>query len=387
MYLFNVFSLLSLLVAELYLILGILVLFRGFRNLANWLFFLTAMTMSIWGLGEGMLRAAVISETALIWGRYIAPLGSAFYGAFLVHFWLVFSGRKNKRSVGIMAMIFYFASFIFLLGRLFYSGWFIKGVIYHYWGYSVDGTSLYVVYMGYLLMCILTVICLSFRDAGRVVGSLKKQYKNIGFSITVTMMVALISQVLRPIIHLEIPEFTVASSIFFVSMVAYIVGKYGILTITGKVVAQNIVETMDDMVLAVDTLHNITYTNYSVINNLGFGEAELIGKPISSVVEGDLFKKIPVVNFESICVGKNGNKLKVLINASLLYGGPGEVVGYVLVLRDVSRMGELVSELEKSKTELERNVNELERFKKLVVDRELVMVEMKRKLEKYESGG
>jgi PAS domain S-box-containing protein len=400
MYIFNWFAVLSLGTAMLYFSLGMVVLLRGAKSLANWIFTFSAITMTIWGIGEGMGRAAVDPQLALFWFRYVVAIGSSFYGAFLVHFWLVLSGRKSKASVMAMAASFYVASTVLLVFRIWHPEWFIRGVAREYWGYSAEGTRWYIGYMGYIFTCSATVVIVAFRDARRAIESLKRQYQNIGIAILATIVVAFVTQILRPVIHLEIPEMTVASSLIFIGYMAYIVSRYGILTITGKMISEDIITTMEDMVIAVDKNFNISYINFSILRHLGYEEGELMYKPLNKILVGDFsdntsesfIKNLPMSNREAVCMTKSGGRLAVSANASLLRGGLDDYIGFVFVLRDMSKLGELVrdlqqktAELEESKIKLEKTVLELERFNGLVVDRELAMVELKKKLSRYET--
>src|SRR4030042_6836573 len=135
MYSFNVYSLISLLVSEFYLMLAVYILFRNPKGAANRLYFLVGASMALWGIGEGMQRASLDPVTATFWVRYVIGIGSAFQPVFLLHFWLVFSGQIAKIKKKIILPILYIPSIIFLAMRLLSPELLVKGMKLEYWGY------------------------------------------------------------------------------------------------------------------------------------------------------------------------------------------------------------------------------------------------------------
>src|SRR4030043_1360405 len=119
MYSFNIYSLLSLLVSELYLMLAVYIFFRNPKGAANRLYFLVGASMALWGIGEGMQRASTDPATAIFWSTYVIGIGSAFQPVFLLHFWLSFSGQISKIKKKLIIPILYIPSMIFLIMRLF----------------------------------------------------------------------------------------------------------------------------------------------------------------------------------------------------------------------------------------------------------------------------
>src|SRR3989339_2053843 len=147
MYDFGIFSLLTLVAGEIYLLLSIYTLSKNPKATPNRLFLLVAISMALWGLGEGMGRAAVGPENAYFWMNYVAGLGATMHPAFLMHFWLDFSGSMAKFKKKLPVWTLYVPSAIFLAIRFFKPQLLITGVEKQYWGYSSVGTDLYQLYM------------------------------------------------------------------------------------------------------------------------------------------------------------------------------------------------------------------------------------------------
>lgn len=408
MYSFNIFSILSLATAEIYVVLSVYILLKNPRNLANILFFFLAITMAIWGAGEGMQRAALDASTALLWAVYVVGFGSALFPVALLHFWLVYSEVAKKISKYWILAIYVPAIFLMVV-RFFFTPMLITGVELQYWGYSTAGTKYYILAMAYVAIYSIIVISLAFWTVRKSQGQFKSQAKYIAWGVLVAMIAGMSTQLTRPIFHMNIPEMTVVSTFVFIVMIAYAVNKFGLLTITTSLVAENILSTITDFIIAVDKNKNISYVNKALLDILGYDDKEVISQPmdvlvknkISSLNFDDLHKSFPLTNYETEIRTKNGELIPVSANGSVLKEGPGNVLGLVFVLRDIREINQVIQnlksktkelekakgELESSKQELEERNDQLEKFNKIAVGREMKMIELKDELNKLKEGG
>ncbi len=408
MFSFTLFPVLSLFAAEVYFIIGAYILSKNPRVTANRIFFLVAFTMAMWGIGEGMERAAVDPESAFFWANYIAGIGATLHGPVLLHFWLEFSGQIGTFRRRVHATVIYIPALVFLSMRLFYPSLLMAGVTQEYWGYSTVGTPLYQIYMLSIVAYAGAVVFLALRKASISQGKARKQSRNIGLAILFSVFIGTITQAMKPVLNLSIPELSVISTFIFITIIAYTVSKYGLLVITTKAVAENIIGTMDDYVIAIDNGMNIAIVNDSARRRLGYKEGELTNKPLGMVLSSDLsslkfsqlLKRFPVVNHQAKLLSKGGKRVPVSMNASILKEGE-YVSGIVFVMRDMSQINKLIDDLqqktkeleasrksmEDSKKELEMRMKEIERFNKLAVGRELRMVEFKKRIRELEKKG
>ncbi len=196
---------------------------------------------------------------------------------------------------------------------------------------------------------------------------------------------------------------------------------------------ENILHSMKEALFVVDTKGDISKINRVALKILGYKKSELLGKPISRVFakKNKLGKnkgeeemgaraglKPSLVHLgvdELITAGlakdkeisflsKDGGLRPVDISVSALRSRKGGVQGMVITARDLSELQKLQKEkleiTERAKEEAEKlvkertaqlnqKISELERFNNLAVDRELKMIELKKKialLEKKASG-
>jgi len=405
MYDFSIYSILSLVVSEVYLLISVYILSKNPRSSVNRMFLLVGVSMAVWGLGEGMQRASPDAVTAFLWGNYVTVLGSSFHSVFLLHFWIVFSGKIESFSKKVIAAL-YLPGVVFLLVRLVDPGILIKGMSLEYWGYSTEGTPLYIIYMLYVMAYALAVALLALRASRKTYGSLKRQTRNIAVGILLVILIGVATQITRPLFHLGVPELTVTSTIIFISMIAYAVARYNLLTITPKLIAEEVIATMGDYVIAVDRNMRIALVNNSTLREFGYERGDLMGKSLDAVISDktlssgydELLRNSPLSGRDTFLKKNGGGKVPVSANLSVLREGKRYAYGFVFVLRDMRKMNEMISSLrrkteelsvskkkaEDSHRELARRNVELERINKLAVGRELKMVELKKRLEKLE---
>ncbi|MFA5360260.1 MAG: histidine kinase N-terminal 7TM domain-containing protein, partial [Patescibacteria group bacterium] len=369
MYSFNIFSIISIFGSSLYLLLGIFSLFKNPKRSENRLFFLMSFTFFIWGLGEGMGRASNDYQTAYFWAVYVMGFGATINPPVLLHFWTAFSenleGKKSKSKLPIL--IFYIPSIIFTAIYLFYPKIFIEEIVRFYWGYSVIGSPLYIFYMFYVFVYISMAAFLIFRTAFKTSGNIKKQAQYIGGALFFSLFVGAITQISRPIFNFPIPEFSVATSIVFACAVTYAINKYGLMTISTRLVAENIISTIEDYVIAIDKEMKIVFINNSALRDLEYKKEELINRPISTILLTSIskfsynqaLKRFPLQNYPAEIVSKNDDKISVSANISILKEGSG-IIGFAFVLRDMRQTEELIKGLKQKTEELEVAKKELE---------------------------
>ncbi|MBE3140392.1 MAG: PAS domain S-box protein, partial [Thermoplasmata archaeon] len=149
---------------------------------------------------------------------------------------------------------------------------------------------------------------------------------------------------------------------------------------------RNVVERASDGIIIVQDMI-IKYVNPRAFNILGYDPTELIDTLMTNYVHPDELPKVvedykrriadedTPRAYESVLVHKDGRGIDVEISGRAItyQGKPADMI----MVHDIA-------ERKKAEKELKEKIDELERFKKLTVDRELKMIELKKQIKELE---
>lgn len=126
--------------------------------------------------------------------------------------------------------------------------------------------------------------------------------------------------------------------------------------ISEKLHSENIVKSLLNSLVILNSDWTIKSINQATIDMLGFTEEELIGKQFSIILQEDkedavktkdhILKEGTVKNIEKIYKAKNGNHIPVLFSASSLYSQSNELEEMICVAQDITER-KLIEEKEK----------------------------------------
>ena len=141
--------------------------------------------------------------------------------------------------------------------------------------------------------------------------------------------------------------------------------------------------------VTISTEGKITDMNQATADITGMTREELTGTDFfdyfteqqkAREVYQEVFAKGSVADSPLTLRHKNGKLTDVLFNGSVYRDDRGNVLGVVIVARDVTAQRKLERDVADRENELER-LSELERFRKLTVGRELKMIALKKENE------
>jgi len=153
--------------------------------------------------------------------------------------------------------------------------------------------------------------------------------------------------------------------------------------------ARSLIEASTDPLVTISPEGKITDVNEASVKVTGVSREKLIGTDFSDYftepqkareVYQEVFAKGSVADSPLTLRHKDGKLTDVLFNGSVYKDDRGNVLGVVIVARDVTAQKKLERDVAEREKELERLV-ELERFRKLTVGRELKMIELKKENE------
>jgi PAS domain S-box-containing protein len=109
----------------------------------------------------------------------------------------------------------------------------------------------------------------------------------------------------------------------------------------------NILRSMGESLLVTDPEMRIRRVNPSAVRLLGYTEEQLIGQPVSEVVEGGL--PVGGIAMERSYRTESGIRIPVLLSCAELRSGPGSLDGYVSLAQDVTELKRTQAELERAR--------------------------------------
>jgi len=153
--------------------------------------------------------------------------------------------------------------------------------------------------------------------------------------------------------------------------------------------ARSLIEASTDPLVTISPEGKITDVNEALVKITGVTRDKLIGTDFSDYFteskkasEGykQVFEKGLISDYPLTICHENGKLTDVLYNASVYKDDKGNVLGVFAAARDITAQKKLERDVANREKELERLV-ELERFRKLIVGRELKMIELKKENE------
>lgn len=405
-----IFSYFHFLAFFVYLFLAGYVLIRNPKSFLNILVSAIPFTFSLWSLGWVFIHNANTTESFAMFLYRSLGFTWYLYPYLFFLFTLIFVGAKRILS----SKIFYF--FIILLPSiLIYLNWredfqILVKESYGWAAYWRFGTLYTIVLIWQIVLILLSlVILLRF---GKKTKDLikKKQVRVIFISTLATMVVGFGNSIIFGInIHI-IPNLSNLSVFIFSAGLAYAVTKYKFLTITPALAADNIVETMPDLLFLLDENWNIVNVNRTAIDILGNTEKEILGQSIKNFIEDtpenvlrELKEKKVIRDRQMIFKTKTGGKIITAFAGSMAKNKETGLEYAVVVVKDMRvilgavekeakererRLSleryskDLEGKVRERTAELSEKVVELERWRDITVGRELEMVKLKEEIQR-----
>ena len=109
----------------------------------------------------------------------------------------------------------------------------------------------------------------------------------------------------------------------------------------------SIVECSDDAIMSKDLNGTITSWNRGAERIFGYVAAEIVGKPVTTLIPPELQNEEPVIlerirrgerieHFQTVRVGKSGNRIDISLTVSPVRNADGKIVGASKIARDIT---------------------------------------------------
>lgn len=361
---FNTYSLLSIFSALVDIIIIYLVLSkRHFNMLTNW-FVLFLIGATIMAMGEGLQRSSVFLPAALFWQNiyYLAftLLPPVFY-LFIVSY--VYAEQKK--------FILLSAVLIFSWGVV---GFFIgDGLIFHtigsqvhlaHWGYFSNGTKYYnyTIIWSIMFYVLGSGMLLQFFK-GNPSKTIKRQIIIFLVAFLAPFFAAVITNVILPaVIPNVVPPLATFVGAFSAAFIYYGIRRYQLFVLDFNIVAQNILDTLNEAVIITKPNTMIESMNLEAARLLGVSNSQLDQAKLS-----DYFDKTSWQQIVNRVKAAHGYRIESISNSRVTRQDKTQIPvriaitqlleedsisAYIFVLANISELTNTITALEKSSAQI-----------------------------------
>ena len=336
----SVWALLSFVSFIVCLILSNYVYYLDRKNPLNKNFTLFCVLVALWAFAEFMCRQVGTEEQARFWVKFLSfwPLITSVLFFFVARF----TGRGRIYSNKILRFMIFSITFILVAVEIFlnepekvpwgYTFKYIQGSFY-----SVFGT-IEEVFILALTAAIFFLLVKFIRESKDQKKCQQAKYFLIAFFIP--FLSGIFQLVTSNLIEERTPEFTAFTFSWFVGMVTYAIRKSGLLSIDPYMAAENILFTMADSLVLLDSEKNVISANRAFLDISGYKNSDVEGKSVNGFLSGaakngDLFRGSILRNGEGAFLAADGKEIPVFFNVNSISDNKGAILGYVMAARDL----------------------------------------------------
>lgn len=364
-------------------LLAAFVLVKNPYTSVNKFFAAFSLSVTLWAFGSAIDAAALKPEISLVWNK-IGSMGGILMGPLFLLF--IFAFTKNYKRLNS------FITHIFLIGISFfiYSWIFIikpENIEDFYrapWGWEskISLTPIQIFgAVGWVPLLMLLGLWLCWRFYQKTQDSIeKKQALLIIIAGSIPLLLGVLSQ-LTPTFLNTTEEITIASKILFALSSVFLgfvlfyaaIRHKLFIGLTVATTADAVIETMKDVLIITNPRVNIEIINPFALRLLGYKKDEILGKPLGNILpveEWDKFIKeiMPkiregedIVNIEMNFLSAERKLVPMSIFGGSFKNERGELIGVMIVAKDMRDTKKLVEELEEKSSELAEKIRELEK--------------------------
>ncbi len=345
----NLFSHLLFLCSIIYLIIGVVMLFKDRNAALNRAFFALNLCLFIWSFSLAASTDSPDKASSILWST-IASLGYCTFASTSIHFFLIYTKKKRLLKKWWIYVILYLPAAIFLSQALKHD-LFVSDFIHNQFGW-IPITNVGTVWFGLFIASLalsgtLNIILCYLMLKNSTSMRERKQTKIILLSAVISFLFSMALVFFTKIfINIEIPDITVTGLMIWLLGILYAILKYQLITLSPTLASETILQTIVDSVVLVNPQGLITYVNTETLTLLGYEKADLLEKPIEILFPSDIKSEMeqvihtlphnPIRNKDISFISKNSTKIPVLFSAAVCYENDGDYLGFVALSRDIT---------------------------------------------------
>ncbi|MBN7772912.1 HD domain-containing phosphohydrolase [Clostridium aminobutyricum] len=346
----SLFSAFSLMAVCIYMYIGIFTYRQAIGSTIHEVFLLLCTSYAIWSFAYAFAYVSTDKYVFCFWNK-ISAIGWCSFSALILFLTLLITENNILKKRGIKSLLF-FPAFVFffmavflfgegihtprLLSNLFYIGNFLYNFIYLL-------ASIYLFFIW-----------------GRKTDSLriKKQSNILVLSSIIPFTLNLLTQDILPRFGIDnVPLMGQLYSVIMIFGTYIVITKYNFLKLPEKFILEEVTKEILDMVIIADHKGTIIRVSQHTLNMMGYEESDLLKQNIEQIFDGEN-KKITIDQmkqrddkYDQInLLKKNGEKIPVNISCKRIFNSNvRELLGFILVVQDISLLYELQQNNQKLK--------------------------------------
>jgi diguanylate cyclase (GGDEF)-like protein/PAS domain S-box-containing protein len=338
--------------------LAILVLGRHPRAAPNRLYALLATAIAWWSLVKFARLLGDDAAAAALLFAVSAP-GWCLLPSMYVHFVVAFTGGDGARRTRRLLWAAHVAGACFVAAA-FVPGAMVATMVREPWGYTHVPGPIYRVFGAYLLGLFALGFVLLWRGRRRArTAAVRAQYGYLLAGISVPLVGGVVTNMALPIAGVHVVELGEVLSTVHAAVVAYAMERHGLLSVSLEEAADAILATMGDPLFVVNRHGEVALANPAATELLGLARDAIVGRPAHALVrEGGAVAParaldVEVREAEGELVPAQGEPIPIVMSSRPIRDGKGDVVGAVLVAKDIRALRRALCDLAAANEQLE----------------------------------
>jgi PAS domain S-box-containing protein len=342
----NVLTILHLIAAVSYLYLAGFITLKNPKSPLNRITALVFICMGIWSLSCIILHSPLSTRESVEFFDRVGSVGSFMISSAFLAFAIIFTEQKKLMKHPYAYGLLFLLPVVFLVKK--FEGTMVADYVLGSYGWSriVNfAPEVYGLYAYYIITCF-AALFLIIRYAQQEQDVFKKRQATIIWStFAVSFVLGSITDALLPALRTyHIPDMANIFSLIWSGGIAYTIVKYRLLQVTPEAAADEIISTMGESLMLLDTEGTIVTVNRAAADLLGYEERDLIGRPASHLCaeDGELQHVLEEIeiretirNRECLFKTKDGRRVPTLISASG-FKQKQRLQGVILVAYDIT---------------------------------------------------
>ncbi len=346
----NIYSFLSIMSSYVCLITGVFVYRRDTENIVNRRFAAVSITLAVYAFIEYGFCQSRSFEEAMVWRKLYScwPL----IVTSVIHYAFFFTGVKRiTESKWFLAILYSVAFFFFVIEIATYK---ISGPpIEKWWGWTYSiGPSNAIATASSIWMALFVGFAVVLTTNAYRRTSDRQQRKQIRLVLVGLFVTgsAVISEAILFELGIRVPPISTISLTIAFCTIGYGIWKYRLFALTPVIAAKNVIGTMTDALLLVNSIGDILYVNRGAKDLLGYKEKEIVNRSVKDIfpgqeavpswivesLSGDEKGEDEIHYFETVFVTKDRQKVPISLAGNALRDDEGELQGLLLIGRNIT---------------------------------------------------